>query len=280
MCALVSVAALGCGGGEPAGTACEADVVEGQIVFHSLNRLAAERSGRAIDATGLVAAAVDLDALASGASPEPLAEVGLAGEACAQASTGSCGYSLAICRDAAAGAGAPGIAIRDGRSDAPLWLTTAQPLDAKASFAVTRDSLDTVVAPLLGLDGEELMRRGVIFGLVYSSSAATSGQGVALAGATVTASDDAVIVVYPSTTFDGVGAATARQGVFLAIPREPGAVATTTFRVTPPAGVDHTWDGAQVARFVPDAMFFQVMFAKGAPVGARALMGRWGGADE
>ena len=163
-CALVSAAAIGCGDGEPAGTACEADVVEGQVVFHSLNRLAAERSGRAIDATGLVAAAVDLDALASGASPEPLAEVGLVGEECAQASTGSCRFSLEICRDADAGNGAPGIAIRDGRSDAPLWLTTAQPLDAKASFAVTRDALDTVVAPLLGRRGEELMRRGVIFG--------------------------------------------------------------------------------------------------------------------
>jgi hypothetical protein len=262
LCALVSAAAIGCGEGERGDTACEADVVEGQVVFHSLNRLAAERSGRAIDAAGLVAAAVDLDALASGASPEPLAEVGLAGEECEQASTGSCGFSLEICRDVAAGGGAPGIAIRDGRSDAPLWLTTAQPLDAKASFAVTRDTLDAVVAPLLGLDGEELMRRGVIFGLVYSSSAATSGQSVPLAGATVTASHNAVTVVYPSTTFDGVVAATARQGVFLAIPREPGVVASTTFRVTPPAGVDRTWDEAQVARFVPDAMFFQVMFAQ------------------
>ena len=71
-----------------------------------------------------------------------------------------------------------------------------------------------------------------------------------------------MIVVYPNTTFDGVGAATARQGVFLAIPREPGAVASTTFRVTPPAGVDRTWDEAQVARFLPDAIFFQVMFAQ------------------
>lgn len=262
LCALVAAAALGCGAGEDAGTACEADVVDGQVVFHSLNRLAAERSGRAIDATGLVAAAVDLDALASSTSMVPLAEVGLAGEACEQASTGSCGYSLELCRDAAGGAGAPGIAIRDGRSDAPLWLTTAQPLDAKASFAVTRDTLDTVVAPLLGLDADELLRRGVIFGLVYSSSAATSGQGVALAGATVTASDPSVTVVHPTTTFDGSGAATGRQGVFLAIPREPGAVASTTFRVTPPAGVDHTWDDAQVARFIPGAMFFQVMFAR------------------
>jgi hypothetical protein len=262
LCVLVSAAALGCGDGEHAPTACEADVVAGQVVLHSLNRLAAERSGRAIDATGLVAVAVDLDALATGTEAAPLAEIGLAGEACEQASAGSCGYSIELCRDAAAGAGAPGIAIRDGRSDAPLWLTTAQPLDAKAAFAVTRDALDGVVAPLLGLDADELLRRGVIFGLVYSSSAGASGQGVALAGATVTASDDSVTVVHPNTTFDGFGTATARQGVFLAIPREPGAVVSTTFRVTPPAGVDLAWDEAQVGHFVPDAMFFQVMFAQ------------------
>jgi len=36
-CALVSAAAIGCGDGEPAGTACEADVVEGQGVFLAIS---------------------------------------------------------------------------------------------------------------------------------------------------------------------------------------------------------------------------------------------------
>jgi hypothetical protein len=262
--ALSSAAAIGCGGDvEPAGTACEAESVEGHVVFHSLNRLASGRSGRPIDPTGLVASVVHLDALASGASPEPLAETELVGEGCAQASNGSCGFSLDFCRDDVVGGGDLGITIGDEDSgDASLWLTTAQPLDAKAPFAVTRDALETVIAPLLGEGGDDVLRRGVIFGLVYSSSAGASGQGTALAGATVTASDEAVSVVYPTTTFDGFGTATGRQGIFLAIAGADGAASTTTFRVTPPAGIDLSWDEARIGRFVPGAMFFQVMFAE------------------
>ena len=240
--------------------------VQGRVVFHSMNRLASEQTGTAIDTTALLAEVVDMQTFSAAA------QLDLAGEACETAIMGSCSFcftDIPVTTDTAG----LGVAIRDGRTGDRKWITTLQeagtaerladlqaetaPLDTAVGFAVTRDALDTVIAPLTGLSGDELMERGVIFGLVYANTA-NGERGVPLAGAVVTANDSDVIVIHPGSKLSGVGSATNQQGIFPAIPREPGVLATT-FTVTPPEGASQTWNVDQVGRFVPDTMYFQVM---------------------
>lgn len=250
--------------------------VAGSVIFHSMNKLASGRTGQSIDYSGLVVGVVDLNGLSSGAPAAPLAEASLSAEGCASPTAASCVFCFIDANIAGSSAGL-GVAVRDGRTSDPLWITAVRgvassdrlaelqtsgaPLDNASPFAVTRDALDAVVASLTGLSGDELMQRGVLFGLIYSNTLSSGERGEPVAGATVTASDGDVTIVYPSSNFSGVGSATANQGAFLAVPNAPGAAATATFTVTPPSSASQTWDATQTGLFVPDAMYFHVMYA-------------------
>jgi hypothetical protein len=284
----LGIALSGAAGGsgcssDPAGMSFTCDVsgkntgglidVQGGVIFHSMNKLASGRSGKAIDATGLAAEVVDLGDLAEGAELAPLSEASLSGDECVNATSGSCGFCF-VDTNIEGNTEGVGVSVRDTRTSDKLWLTTVRgaasaedlaalqsagaPLDTAWPFAVTRDALDTVVAELTGVSGDELMKRGVIFGLIYSTPSTSEASGEPVAGATVTPSDGDVTVVYPTTKFNGVGSTTGGQGAFIAFPSAPGAATTTTFTVNAPSGETHTWDAAQVAHFAPGVMYFYV----------------------
>lgn len=270
-------ATLACGAEPAAPAAAPADAraaVSGVAIHHSMNRLAATRTGRTPEYTGLTVEVVSVDALARGAA-DALASGPLVTSGCA--AMGGCVWSLP---DVALAGASLGLAarLRDGRAT-PLWVTTAtgfaSPADVAAaaasgrfedgrSFAVSRDAIDAVIAPMVGLTGDEVMARGFVFGLVYNryDGRAADGSGAPVVGATVTASAPGLRIVYPNGMFSGTAAATANQGTFLAVPSAPGTPATTTFTVTPPAGQSLTWDATRVAVVAPGAVYFAPMYAR------------------
>jgi hypothetical protein len=118
-----------------------------------------------------------------------------------------------------------------------------------------------VIAPLTGFTADELMARGVLFGLVYSNTQSSGERGEPVSGATVTPSDDNVTIVYPTGNFSGKTSATAPQGVFLAIPKTTDTVKTASFTVKPPSGESQTWDASRLGFFKPNTLYFHVMYA-------------------
>lgn len=251
--------------------------VAGVAINHSMNRLAAGRTGRTPEYSNLRVEAVSVDALAaSGASAPALAGSALETSMCG--SMGGCAWSIGGVN---LGGFTQGLAarLRDNRASGQLWVTTmtdsASPAQVTASattgrfedgraFAVSRDAIDTVIAPMVGLTGDQVMERGFVFGLVYNpySGRAADGSGTPVVGATVRASSSALRIVYPNNMFSGTASATANQGAFLAVPNSTGAASTTTFTVTPPSGGTQTWDSTRVAVVAPGAVYFIPMYAR------------------
>ncbi|MDB4928074.1 MAG: hypothetical protein JWM10_558, partial [Myxococcaceae bacterium] len=256
-----------------AGTA----TLSGVSINHSMNRLAAALTGRTPTYGDLTVEAVSVDALAEhGASAAALGASPLDTAACA--GMAGCPWSVggASLADATLGLAAR---LRDNRPSGQLWATTvtgfASPAETAAAaqsgsftngraFAVSRDAIDAVIAPLVGLTGAEVMARGFVFGLVYNpaSGSAADGSGQPVVGATVTASRAGLRIVYPNNTFSGTANATASQGAFLAIPEAAGGTVTTSFTVTPPAGMAQTWDATRTTVVTPDAVYFAPMYAR------------------
>lgn len=249
----------------------------GVSINHSMNRLASMQTGRTPEYSNLTVEAVSVDALAAaGASAAALAGGALDTAACT--GMGGCAWSVG-------GASLAGVTLglaarlRDNRASGQLWVTTAtgfaSPEEVTAAarsgsytngraFAVSRDAIDTVIAGLVGLTGEEVMARGFIFGLVYNtySGSSADGSGQPVVGATVVASRAGMRIVYPNNTFSGTASATASQGAFLAVPEAVGASATTSFTVTPPAGMSQTWDATRTMVVIPGAVYFAPMYAR------------------
>lgn len=249
-------------------------VVSGVAIYHSMNRLAAQRTGNTPAYSGLTLEVASVDALARGAAD---ALGGAPFDSAACLAMGGCAWSLP---DVALPAVTLGLAsrLRDGRAT-PLWVTAAtgiaSPAEAAAAaasgrfedgraFVVSRDAIDAVVAPMVGLTGDEVMARGFVFGLVYdrAGSRAADGSGTPIVGATVTASAPGVRVVYPNNMFSGTVGATASQGAFLAVPSAAGAPVTVTFAVAPPAGQSLAWDATRAAVIAPGLVYFTPMYAR------------------
>jgi hypothetical protein len=249
--------------------------VGGNLVFHSMNRLATERSGKEVEYSHLVTEIVDLNAMSNSVDAAPLAQISLATDSCGGSSSDPCAYCSSN-TNIESNTGDLGAMIRDDRTNDAVWISAVtgiatneellelqaagKALDPRTAFAVTRDAVDSVVAPLAGLNGDELMARGVLFGLIYSTTQSSGDRGEPVAGATVTSSDDNVTIVYPNTNFSSTTSATAGQGVFLAIPKVAGASKTASFTVKPPSGEAHTWDATRLGFFMPNTMYFHVMY--------------------
>jgi hypothetical protein len=125
-------------------------------------------------------------------------------------------------------------------------------------FAVTRDALDVVLGPMVGLSGDELLARGFVFGLVYGGASA-DGSGEPVVGATVRASSPDFTIVYPGNRFSGTADATTSQGVFLAVPSAAGPATTVSFEVTAPDG-DLTWETEASAVNAGGGVYFHLMY--------------------
>jgi len=248
--------------------------VSGLSISHSMNRLATMHTGRTSEYSNLSVEVVSVDALAGGgASAAALSSGPLNTSACG--TMGGCPWSLGGVNLANISMGLAA-RLRDGRISGQVWVTTvtgfASPSDVAATaqsgrfedgraFAVSRDAIDTVVAPMVGLTGDQVMERGFIFGLVYNGRSA-DGSGQPVVGATVAASDASLRVVYPNSMFSGTASATANQGAFLAVPSAPGAAAATSFTVTPPTGQSLTWDSTRASVVMPGAVYFIPMYAR------------------
>ncbi len=251
--------------------------VSGVAINHSMNRLAMMRSGRTAEYTDLTIEAVSDEALA-GAGINATALVGGPLNTTACGAMGGCAWSLDSVNLAGVTSGLAA-RLRDNRTSGQVWVTTmtgfASPTEVAAAaqsgrfedgraFAVSRDAIDTVIASMVGLTGDQVMERGFVFGLVYNryDGRAADGSGQPVVGATVSASHGALRIVYPNNMFSGTASATANQGAFLAVPNAPGATSTTTFTVTPPAGQALTWDSTRTAVVTPGAVYFLPMYAR------------------
>lgn len=249
--------------------------VSGAAIHHSMNRLASMRTGRTPAYSDITLDIMAVDALTTGAQAV-LGSGALDTAACP--AMGGCAWSVA---DVGLPGASLGLAarLRDNRSSGALWVTTAtgfaSPAEVAAAaaagrfedgraFAVSRDAIDAVIAPMVGLTGDEVMARGFVFGLVYSryDGRATDGSGTPVVGATVAAPGRALRVVYPNNMFSGTVGATASQGAFLAVPEAVGAPGAVTFTVTPPAGQTLSWDATRAAAVAPGVVYFAPMYAR------------------
>lgn len=239
-------------------------------MYHSLNKLVMTKA----EYSGLEVALVDEGRLLADAGAAPMAKVAL--DTSANQTTGQTKFSFPGVDLSGASIG---IAVRVSDTRAtPLWVTTeTSSIDAAAlasiqssgagfssavGFALSRDGFDGKVATLAGVAADELLARGVIFGLVYDGISA-DGSGTPVAGATVTPSDATFTVIYPTGNFSGTQASTANQGVFFAIPSAASAAPrSVTFTVTPPAGQSLSWDTTLPAIVRSNAMFFLRLYAK------------------
>jgi hypothetical protein len=260
------------GGGAPPDAGTGVSTVSGKLINHSLNRLAAQKTGETADFSGLRLDVVGQDALLAGDV------TGLGGgllDTSGCGAMGGCAFRFGGVDLAGASEGLVA-RVTDTRTSDPLWVTTetwtlgADDLaalqasggdfaDARA-FALSRGAVDAVIAPLLGLDADELMARGLVFGLVYDGVSA-DGSGAPVAGATVAPSLAGMRVVYPNAMFSAAQSATGGQGVFLAVPDAAGPAASITFAVTPPAGSTATWD-ATPAVVHAGAVYFLRLYSR------------------
>lgn len=252
------------------GTGGSTDGVEGGVVYHSLNKLVMTTA----EYSGLEVALVDEGKLLADANAAPIAAVAL--DTPANPSTGQTKFAFPGVDFTGASVGVA-VRVADTRAT-PLWITTeTSSIDAAAlasmessgggfssavGFALSRDAFDGKVATLAGVAPDELLARGVIFGLVYDGISA-DGSGTPVTGATVAPSDASFTVIYPTGNFSGTQSTTGNQGVFLAIPSASSAAPkSVTFTVTPPAGQSLAWDSALPAIVRANAMFFIRLFAK------------------
>jgi len=154
-----------------------------------MNRLAATRTGRTPAYSGITLDIMAVDALTTGAAAV-LGSGPLHKTMCA--AMGGCAWSIAD------------VGLRG----------------AALGLAVSRDAVNAVIAPMVGLTGDEVMARGLVFGLVYNryDGRSADGSGAPVAGATVTAAGRALRIVYPNNMFSGTVSATASPG---GLPRRP-----------------------------------------------------------
>jgi hypothetical protein len=267
---VASLAIFGCGEGDDTRPARLRDM-SGNVVYHSLNRLAAQRTGRMPDYSDLTVELFSQDALLAGPAAAPLASHSLDTTSC-QGPNGSCTWSFPSV-DTASVHTVLLSRIADRRDANPLWVTTttnaasaaeldgANAITGRTAFALSRDAVGVGIAHLTGLTADELLARGFVFGLVYEPRSATRDSGEAVIGATVTATSGWLEIVYPTGNFGDTASSTGNQGVFLAIPTsgETG-VRQSRFTVTPPSGRALTWY-APAAPIVPGSVSFLLLFA-------------------
>jgi hypothetical protein len=282
---LLLCAALACGeragatsSGETAGSggggggAATGPVMTGAVIYHSLNRLAAEKSGVTPDYSALTISILGEGALLTDPVGSPLATGPLISSGCPM--KGGCPFSFANIDVSGASIGLAA-RVADTRS-APVWVTTETgsmstaklatfqksggTYDGGRAFALSRDAIDSILAKLVGLSGDEVMARGLVFGLVYGSASSSTMSGEPVPGATVKPSGSGLTVVYPTTKFDSTQATTGGQGAFLLVPAAAGAPTSVTVTVTPPSGQTLTWDAAQAAVLRPGAVYFMTLY--------------------
>ncbi len=247
----------------------------GVAINHSMNRLAAGRTGRTPAYNDITLEIASVDALTAG-SAAVLGTTALNTSACS--AMGGCAWSVAGVELSGATLGLAA-RLRDNRTASALWVTTATgfagPADVNTAgttglygngraFAVSRDAIDTVIAPLVGLTGDEVMARGFIFGLIYNryEGGAGDGSGTPVVGAAVSASVPSMRIVYPNNMFSGTVGSTASQGAFLAVPDAPGGALAVRFLVTPPRGESLSWDATRVTVSAPGLVYFTPMYAR------------------
>ncbi len=239
--------------GEDAAPAPGAVDVTLGIVNHSLNRLAAGTEARP-ELTGVEVGVLAVDAVLADVDAAPLAVEPLATP---------CGAPCVHALGAVPSPGGGLLSLVRGEGWMPTWTgigtAVGGRIDDGRGFALSAAAVDDVLAPLLGLSGDELRARGVVFGLVYSGASA-DGSGQPLIGATVTASDPDFTVVYPDGRFARLIDATAMQGVFVAVPSAAAGIGTVSFEVTPPAGTDLRWDATAAAIRAPGRVYFHLMY--------------------
>lgn len=261
LCACSGDDGAGSGGGDASGSGVVE--VSGGTIYHSINRLATELSGDIPDYSGLAVELFALESLQTNANPRALASTPLP-SGCS--TTRSCDWTLG---EVNLGTVKEGLVARlaDPRSE-PIWVSTftrfldatelaaaknAGQTDAGRAFAVSREAVRVVLEPIAGLDAEELLARGFIFGLVYDPS------GAPISGATVEPGNPDLTIVYPNDRFTGVEAETTMQGAFLAIAFEADAAPTTLTVTAPSSGL--TWDPSELGLTVPGSIYFALLVA-------------------
>jgi hypothetical protein len=261
-------AALGDAGPMPDRGTPAGGTVAGGIIYHSVNRRATEMSGTTPEYSQIEVAIHSHAALLADADAAPLGTVPIPAGCTA---SGMCAFSVPAV-DLAAASGGLVVGLRDLRATpiwAPSWTNTAG-ADALAaavaagsladarSFVVSQEGFDLVLAPMTTIAANELLARGVIFGLVYDEA------GRPVMGATVAAAGRSdLTIVYPNGTFDGVAAATATQGAFMAVPAAGApATAEVSFTVTPPAGSALTWTTDQPALLARGVLSFTLLYGE------------------
>jgi hypothetical protein len=246
-------------------------MLTGAVIYHSLNRLAAEKGGVTPDYSALALSILGEGALLTDPLGSPLATGPLASSGCPM--MGGCPFSFANIDYSGASVGLAA-RVADTRST-PVWVTTETgwmstaklaafqksggTYDGARAFALSRDVIDSILAKLVGLSGDEVMARGLVFGLVYSTQSSSTMSGEPVSGATVKPSGTGLTVVYPTTRFDSTQATTGGQGVFLLVPAAAGAPTSVTVTVTPPSGQTLTWDAAQAAVLRPGVVYFMIL---------------------
>jgi hypothetical protein len=247
--------------------------VTGTTVMNSLNRLASDTSGEAIDFSDLVVELYDSAALGQ-AGAAPLADAPIDFTDCGDESPCDWSFGGVVLPDTATALVA---SIRDGRSSDPLWATTwatiasQEQLEALRSshgslkdthtFAFTYDTVETVIAPLVGLSGEELLARGVVVGLT-GGPVSGDERVPAVVGCTVRSSLPDVSIYYPTSNAQGLTDATANQGLFFAVPPASDTVQRVGFTITPPDGEDYTWDSDSPVWVGPNLVAAQIFIAR------------------
>lgn len=218
--------------------------VEGFTIQHSLSKKAAEDSSVALDFSG-----IDVDLIDPGVLEAPtfttLATVALETDGCGDGSGCLWRFSGIDLPETTAALVA---SIRDTRETDPLWATTfmtiadSPTVDALRSsqtalidvrsFALTREALDSVIGPLVGLSGDTLLERGMVLGIVVGSAEGCGTQQPPQSGATVSSDRSDVQLFYPNSNVSGLSDKTEKQGMFFAVPDAGIGAVTTTFSIT------------------------------------------------
>jgi hypothetical protein len=245
--------------------------VDGHTIQHSLCEKASELSGEPIDASGLLIELIDPAALGDSGIPvatQPLDTSIPGGQPADWSFTGA---ALPDTSDALLAS------ITDSRDQDPLWVTTYATIadaatldDLRASygriqyvrtFALTRDVIDSVVAPLLGFSGDDLLARGLLIGIVVDQAESCGEQPPAVSDCTVSADRPEITISYPNSTVSGLADETAKQGMFFAVPDAAGSPSTASFSVTPGLFDSREWDTSSVW-IVPGAVSVQLFVAR------------------
>ncbi|MBK9262388.1 MAG: hypothetical protein IPM54_21620 [Polyangiaceae bacterium] len=243
--------------------------VEGLTIQHSLSK----KSGNPVDLTNLLVELVDPASFADPATEKPLASQKL-DTSTLGGSPASWSFTSVDLLDTTNTLLA---SIKDGRTENPLWVTTyANVADAarldelRASngaiadvrtFALTRDAIDAVVAPVLGQSGGDVLARGVLIGIVVDPADACGDPQPAVSDCTVTTDRQDVTISYPDSRVEGLTDETANQGMFFAVPNAVGMASTANFTITAGSFDSREW-ATTSAWIVPGRVTIQLFVAK------------------